>query len=98
MKSFVIQEHTQIVRWDREGTPQSDPDIKWLEQRLYDRLKRFDQRGRAKKDRVFSWGDRSARTTQWVGVIQVPGLQVEILPKIDEVDFNGDAKKTPPSA
>ena len=93
MKPFVIQEHTQIVRWDREGTPPSN--IKWLEQRLYDRLKRFDQRGRAEKDRVFSWGDRSARTTQWVGVIQVPGLQVEILPKIDEVDSNGkDEKET----
>ena len=89
MKRIVVQEHTQIVRWDGEGTPPFSPDIKWLEHRLYDRLKRFDQRGRAEKDRVFSWGDRSARTTQWVGVIQVPGLQVEILPKIDEADFNG---------
>ncbi len=86
MKPFVIQEHTKIVRRGGEGAPQSVPGIKWLEQRLYDRLKRYDQRGRAEKDRVFSWGDRSARTTQWVGVIQVPGLQVEILPKIDEKD------------
>lgn len=91
MKLLVIQEHTQIVRWDREGTPPSN--IKWLEQRLYDRLKRFDQRGRAEKDRVFSWDDRSARTTQWVGVIQVPGLQVEILPKIDEADLSGKDEK-----
>ena len=83
MKSFVVQEHTKIVRRDGESTPP------YLEQRLYNRLKRFDQRGRAEKDRVFSWSDRSARTTQWVGVIQVPGLQVEILPKIDEADFNG---------
>ena len=89
MKPFVIQEHTKIIRKDGESTPP------YLEQRLYDRLKRFDQRGRAEKDRVFSWGDRSARTTQWVGVIQVPGLQVEILPKIDEVDSNGkDEKET----
>ncbi len=89
MKRLAVQEHTKIVRRDGESTPP------YLEQRLYDRLKRFDQRGRAEKDRVFSWGDRSARTTQWVGVIQVPGLQVEILPKIDEVDFNGkDGKET----
>ena len=89
MKPFVIQEHTKIVRRDGESTPP------YLEQRLYDRLKRFDQRGRTEKDRVFSWGDRSARTTQWVGVIQVPGLQVEILPKIDEADLNGkDEKET----
>ncbi len=87
MRSFVIQEHTKIIRRDGESTPP------YLEQRLYDRLKRFDQRGRAEKDRVFSWGDRSARTTQWVGVIQVPGLQVEILPKID--GLNGkDEKET----
>ncbi len=93
MKRIVVQEHTKIVRWDGEGTLPFFSDIKWLEQRLYDRLKRFDQRGRAEKDRVFSWGDRSARTTQWVGVIQVPGLQVEILPKIDEADFNGKDEK-----
>ena len=87
MKSFVIQEHTKIARRDGESTPP------YLEPRLYERLRRFDQRGRAEKDRVFSWGDRSARTTQWVGVIQVPGLQVEILPKIDEADLNGKDKK-----
>ena len=93
MKRIVVQEHTKIVRWNGEGTPPFSPDIKSLEQRLYDRLKRFDQRGRAEKDRVFSWGDRSARTTQWVGVIQVPSLQVEVLPKIDEADLNGMGEK-----
>ena len=95
MKRIVVQEHTKIVRWDGEGTPQFSPEIKWLEQRLYDRLKRFDQRGRTEKDQVFSWSDGSTRTTQWVGVIQVPGLQVEVLPKIDEADLNGkDEKET----
>ncbi len=93
MKRIVVQEHTKIVRWDGESAPQSAPDIEWLEQRLYDRLKRFDQRGRAEKDQVFSWGDGSTRTTQWVGVIQVPGLQVEVLPKIDEADLNGKGEK-----
>ena len=89
MKPFVTQEHTKIIRRDGGSTPS------YLEPRLYDRLKRFDQRGRAEKDRVFSWGDRSARTTHWVGVIQVPGLQVEILPKIDEADLNWkDGKET----
>lgn len=81
MKRETVQEHTKIFRWDGEGTPPSSP---YLERRLYDRLKRFDQRERKEKDPVFSWGDGSTRTTQWVGVIQVPGLQVEVLPKIDE--------------
>ena len=34
---------------------------------------------------MFEWGDGAFRTTQWVGVVQVPGLQLEILPKIDLV-------------
>ena len=42
---------------------------------------------------MFSWGDGSTRTTQWVGIIQVPGLQVEVLPKIDEADIKKDEKK-----
>lgn len=94
MKRIVVQEHTKIYRWNREGTPPPfSPGIKWLEQRLYDRLKRFDQHGRAEKDQVFSWWDGSTRTTQWVGVIQVPGLQVEVLPKIDEAYLNGKDEK-----
>lgn len=32
---------------------------------------------------MFDWYDGYARTTQWVGVVQVPGVQIEILPKID---------------
>ena len=93
MKRIVVQEHTKIVRRE-EGAPFSpSPDIEWLEPRLYERLKRFDQRGRAEKDQVFSWSDGSTRTTQWVGVIQVPGLQVEVLPKIDEADLNGKDEK-----
>lgn len=76
-------DHTRIVRWHREE-PVSDTETpRYLEHRLYDRLKRFDQGQRDEADRVFAWGDDSARTQQWVGVIQVPGLQIEILPKID---------------
>ena len=65
----------------------------YLERRLYDRLKRFDQSQRDEADRVFSWGDDSARTQQWVGVIQVPGLQVEILPKVDAPGADESARR-----
>jgi 5-methylcytosine-specific restriction enzyme subunit McrC len=58
-------------------------DIARLDRHLYDRLRAFDRRHRDERDRVFEWSDGFARTTQWVGVVQVPGLQVEILPKID---------------
>ena len=83
MKRLVVREHTPIIRWDEKGTRPSPPH---LERRLYDRLKRFDQRGRPESERIFSWGDDSTRTTQWVGVIQMPGLQVEVLPKVDEAN------------
>ena len=83
MKRLVVHEHTSIIRWDEKG---ARPSSLHLERRLYDRLKRFDQHGRPESKRVFSWGDDSTRTTQWVGVIQMPGLQVEVLPKVDEAD------------
>ena len=94
MKTLVVQEHTRIVRWDENGSRPSHPHV---ESRLYDRLKRFDQRGRSEGNQVFSWGDGRTQTKQWVGVVQVPGLQVEILPKIDEVDINGQEEKAIPA-
>ena len=83
MRRLVIREHARVVRWSQDGAaPKRDAQV-CLEHRLYDRLRRFDQRQREEVDRVFSWGDGSARAQQWVGVIQVPGLQVEVLPKVD---------------
>ncbi len=83
MRRVVVREHTRIVRWSGEGPAPEGSGKVHLERRLYDRLKRFDQVQRKEADRVFAWGDGSAKAQQWIGVIQVPGLQVEILPKID---------------
>ena len=80
MRRLVVREHTKVVPWDEEGKPPSSSHSSYIERRFYKRLKRFDQHGRKEADRVFSWGDDSARATQWVGVIQVPGL----LPKVDD--------------
>lgn len=56
-----------------------------LPQRLYDRL--FRSEG-AREDRgeaaVFRWRRNHCLVGPWVGVIQIPGLQLEILPKTDE--------------
>ncbi len=84
MKRIVIREHERIVRSDQDGVDSGDN--QHLNSRLYDQLKRFDQRGREAKDQVFAWGDRRAWAQQWVGVIQVPGLQIEILPKVDTTE------------
>jgi 5-methylcytosine-specific restriction enzyme subunit McrC len=51
--------------------------------RAYERLRRFDLRRRAPEGGVFTWYARHAKASQWVGVVQVEGLQVEILPKIE---------------
>ena len=83
MKRVVVREHGRIVRWTRDGPPPAGTSRLYLERRLYDRLKRFDQHGRPESDRVFAWGDGQAAAQQWVGVVQVPGLQLEVLPKVD---------------
>ncbi|MBX3269507.1 MAG: hypothetical protein KF729_04570 [Sandaracinaceae bacterium] len=56
-----------------------------LAARLYDRLMRSEA---AREDRgekpVFAWRRHHALVGSWVGVVQVPGLQIEILPKTDD--------------
>lgn len=81
MKRLVVNEHTRIER-GQEAWP-GGSERAYLEDRLYDRLHAFDRADREDRDRVFDWSDGFARTTQWVGVVQVPGVQIEILPKID---------------
>lgn len=81
MKRLVVNEHTRIERGRKLGP--GSPERAFLDGRLYDRLRTFDRTDREDRDRVFDWFDGYARTTQWVGVVQVPGVQIEILPKID---------------
>jgi 5-methylcytosine-specific restriction enzyme subunit McrC len=53
--------------------------------RIEDRLKRFDDAfERANGTHVFDWNDRRfIRATNQIGVLQIPGLTIEILPKTD---------------
>lgn len=81
MKRLVVTEHTRIER--RAATDASGDGVVCLEDRHYDRVRAFDRAGNDDSDRVFEWSDGFARTRQWVGVVQVPGVQIEILPKID---------------
>lgn len=81
MRRLVVSEHARIERG--YGAWQEQADHAYLDAHLYDRLRAFDRATRDAKERVFDWSDGFARTTQWVGVVQVPGAQVEILPKID---------------
>ena len=55
-----------------------------LPRRLYDRFKKFEADQVVEGERrIVDWRNGYGIVGQWVGVIQIPGLQLEILPKID---------------
>jgi 5-methylcytosine-specific restriction enzyme subunit McrC len=90
LKRLVVTEHTRIERRTGSG-PGGGPGVAFLEERHYDRVRNFDCLAREERDRVFEWSDGFARTAQWVGVVQVPGVQIEILPKVDALAEQGTA-------
>ena len=63
--------------------------------KLLGRLKKFDERhAREAKDWVFDWQYRDTiRAKNWVGVVEVPGLTVEIYPKVGTEISETDAAK-----
>lgn len=72
MKTIQVFEHQRIERSEHSV-------------RLLDRLQRFDEaEAKQRNETVFDWGQRRVvGVRNWVGVIEVPGLRVEILPKTD---------------
>lgn len=86
MKRFQVLEH-QLIRPDNGTAPDKDARHVALPPILFKRLKRYDQRS---EKQVFSWGDSNAKATQWVGVVQIPGLVMEILPKIEGTSSSTD--------
>jgi 5-methylcytosine-specific restriction enzyme subunit McrC len=89
MLRVTVLERGRIVRGASEApvaTPQGTPHERVLPRQLYDRLARAEvlQEERDGKGRVIEWRRRDGIVGQWVGVIQIPGLQLEILPKTDD--------------
>ena len=80
MKQFSVTEFERIPR-------------KHLGSELCTRLQQFDERfARSSGTTVFDWSRIAyVRARNWVGVVQIPGLQVEILPKTDS--GKGEARK-----
>lgn len=55
-----------------------------LEEHLYDRLQRWEERRVERGGKpIFAWGYRKCTVGAWVGVLQIPGLRLELLPKLD---------------
>ena len=82
MKRVTLRERGRVHRLRPGRTPGEDgPDACWLEARVFDRLLAYD---RSRGDgSIFDWRVDEALAGQWVGVVQVPGLLLELLPKID---------------
>lgn len=86
MLRVTVLERGRLVRseFDAESADRGTPSRRVLPQRLYDRLLRSEavreDRGEAT---VFLWRRNHCLVGPWVGVMQIPGLQLEILPKTD---------------
>jgi 5-methylcytosine-specific restriction enzyme subunit McrC len=86
MLRVTVLERGRIMRSDSDvdSVELGTPSRRVLPQRLYDRLYRIEG---AREDRgeaaVFRWRRNHCLVGSWVGVMQIPGLQLEILPKTE---------------
>lgn len=81
MKRVVLREHERFYRGAgtvRSGTRQGGR--LYLSELHYGLLQRLDENHPGSA--VFRWQGSFAQSRQWVGIIQLPGLSIEILPKI----------------
>jgi 5-methylcytosine-specific restriction enzyme subunit McrC len=89
MLRVSVIERGRIVRGDTDDpaiTRPGSPAYRVLPRRLYDRLVRHELdhvERREQKNRIIDWRHDHGIVGQWVGVVQIPGLQLEILPKTD---------------
>lgn len=84
MRRVAVHEYTRLYRGSADvKTGAQRGGRLYLSDVHFRRLRNYDE-GRAKSEhyQIFDWRRRYAIAQQWVGVIQVPGLSVEILPKI----------------
>jgi 5-methylcytosine-specific restriction enzyme subunit McrC len=94
MLTISLSEHERLYRWDKSGTPPDGLPYQVLSARLFRRLHRFDEQLQRQHKAVFEWRVDYVKAQQWVGVIQLEGLRIEILPKIDAVSNNKQGLST----
>lgn len=91
MRRIVLSEYGRLHCWRKAEPPPADTAREaWLEERLFERLYRHEQKLTRQYKAIFNWERHLAKPTQWVGVIQIPGLQIEIVPKIDADDSHAE--------
>ncbi|MCK5685805.1 McrC family protein [bacterium] len=85
MKRIVISEHERIWKKPDKGLTRDNPPGRvYLDSRRYGLLQRFDRLHSKGGQNIFTWYADHAKAMQWVGVIQIGRMQIEILPKIDD--------------
>jgi 5-methylcytosine-specific restriction endonuclease McrBC regulatory subunit McrC len=84
VRRVAVHEYTRLYRGSADvmtGTHRGGR--LYLSDVHFRRLRNYDEaRAKSEHYQIFDWRRRYAIAQQWVGVIQVPGLSVEILPKI----------------
>lgn len=97
MTSIIITEYRRLYPSDKDK-PEQMPNGNWkLPRHLWERLQTFDSRhvGKNKGETVFDWSNpKYAKAKSYVGIFQIPGLTIEILPKVCDVENIEDERKT----
>lgn len=84
MKRITIREYGKIYPSD-DSEKSSEREL--IPTNLFRKLQSFDtKQAKAKSDYIFDWENpKFAKAKSYVGFIQIPGLQIEILPKVDDL-------------
>ncbi len=94
MKEITIPEYGKICPDNLKPSKSGFQDGNvYLGKHLFERLSRYEQKFARNGQTVFICYRDYIQAQQWVGVIQIPGLQVEILPKIEAATAEADAAK-----
>lgn len=83
MASIIITEYRRL--YPSNSIKPLDNGNWCLPRHLWERLKTFDSRhfGKNKRETAFDWSNpRYAKAKSFVGIFQIPGLTIEILPKV----------------
>ncbi len=84
MTLIAVPEHGLLLRGpEGQASGVDDRGRALLSPRHFAALRRLDDRRGQGDLGAFDWTSDAARARQWVGVLQLPGLSVEILPKIE---------------
>lgn len=88
VRQVVLREHGRLWR----AGPRAPAGEACVPGAVLDRLRHLEER--VGDGETFTWAADYVKASQWVGVIHAPGLQLEILPKIDDV-IDGEDDELP---